>query len=194
MNTQTVVEILKKEADKDTVFKDVAHVFAQRKRARRQVTVTSLAARMAKEGFDYSKSEYARVLKRLSDLGLGSLQQDARGRIKALKDIKISLQSIGAAAVGSSKNLVNRTDRIKFNHLSLPEAEAIAKGIAASAAKDEEKAEQERDKKAILIAAHVPTVVKRVILIKEGRAIELTTEDIGIINEVLYGPERQGSA
>lgn len=190
MNTQMVVETLKKEADKDEAFKDVSHVFASRKRARRQVTVASLANRMAKEGFGHSRTDYARVLRRLADLGFGSLQKDAKGNIKALKDIRISLQSIGAAAVGEAQKLINARQRVKFSALSAPEAMSIAQGIADAVVRAAEDEEKEEDKKAIV----VPQTAKRVILLKEGRAIELSTEDISLINEIFYGPERQGSA
>src|SRR5260221_477296 len=82
-------------AHRDPVFSAVSLMFSQRKRTRRQVTVGALAQRMHKEGFEFKPSDYARVLKTLSGLGIGHLKLSPKGRIKALTDISVTLQSVG---------------------------------------------------------------------------------------------------
>lgn len=91
-------EKLRKAAQADKVFNDIFHVFAARQRARRMVSVSALAQRMKKEGFNYAKNEYRRFLKFMSSLGLGKLVIDRSGAVRALEGVTVSLQSIGLVA------------------------------------------------------------------------------------------------
>lgn len=88
-----------RQAAKDPVANAVFHVLALRERTRKNITVSGLSLRMSREKYKYSNAEYAQVLKTLAQLGLGVLQTDAKGRPKALREIKISLQSVGRAAL-----------------------------------------------------------------------------------------------
>lgn len=94
-----LIDLLSKEAKENKAFNAFAHVCALRKRARGQITMVGLAQRMKKEGFNYSSAEYEKILKFLASHNLGKLKTDNKGRVIALDDIKISLQSLGAAAV-----------------------------------------------------------------------------------------------
>lgn len=113
-----VVETLKKEIDSNPVVSDVLHVFAMRKRTRAVVTLHSLVQRMKNAGFNHERSEYITVLKVLANIGLGKLDVDSRGKVRALKDIKTTLQSIGQAAIQQADNLVNFHQRNKFHKIN----------------------------------------------------------------------------
>lgn len=95
-----VIEALQKEAKENPVSNAVFHVWALRKRTRNVVVLQSLYNKMKKEGFNYSKAEYAPTLQLVAVLGFGTLHKDAKGRIRGLKDIKTTLQSIGTVACG----------------------------------------------------------------------------------------------
>jgi hypothetical protein len=98
-----VIEKLRKAASEDRVFNDIFHVFASRQRARRMVSVAALSQRLIKDGFHHSKEESRRFLKFLASLDLGKLERDRRGNIRALRDVTVSLQSIGLVAVATGK-------------------------------------------------------------------------------------------
>lgn len=117
MNTQTnqvtaaakgpnaLIHELQKEASKNKAFSDVCTVFALRERARAQVTVNSLKATMDSKKYTYSKDDLRHVIARLAALGIGTLHKDSKGRVRALVNVKYTLQSIGLAAVGKQLNL-----------------------------------------------------------------------------------------
>lgn len=117
--SNTMNEILRKEAQTNPVFNAVAHVFALRERTRAQVTVGTLTQTMKKEGFDYEKRQLASVLEFLARTGVGSIEKDRRGRVQALKEIKLTLQSVGKAAV-NKEALEGRRQRNRFAPLLAP--------------------------------------------------------------------------
>lgn len=117
MEKKQVVEVLKKTATKSKVANDVFHAWALRERTRNVVTVEALAQRMKKEGYEYPNHEYAALLRQLSQIGLGKLETSATGKVKALTDVRLTLQSIGQAAVGDDKSLTGWRPRNKFGHL-----------------------------------------------------------------------------
>jgi len=100
-----LVHKLQERARMNKVFNSMAHVFAIRERTRRQLTVTSLYAQMKREKFIFSKNDYINELQLLATLSVVSLEKSSRGMIKALVDIKITLQSIGQAALGGKKEV-----------------------------------------------------------------------------------------
>jgi hypothetical protein len=118
MDTLSMVRGLQEEATKDSAFRDVCHVFAQRERARSQVTIASLSQTMVEEGFKYNRDDYGRVLRKLGGLGVGSLEKNKKGRVIALKDIKVTLQSIGAAALKQKEKLENFKMRNNYRTLT----------------------------------------------------------------------------
>jgi len=100
--TEVMINRLKDEAKSNPVWNAVAHVFALRQRARHQVTVAALSQRMRAEGFDWTDEQYADVLKLLSQCGIGRLEIDGKGRPVAIKDIRLTLQSIGKVVAGNA--------------------------------------------------------------------------------------------
>lgn len=116
-SSNELIDRLKDEAIRNKTFNAVAHIFAIRERARQQVSVVALAAAMKKQGFEFSRNEYEHVLKFMGSLGLGTLDKDSRGRVRALKGIKLTLQSIGLAAVGEKKELTKYSPAAKFSKI-----------------------------------------------------------------------------
>lgn len=130
LSPNEVTDKLRSEANKDPVFSAVAHVFAMRERARQQVTVRNLAFTMHKEGFKFNKEQLQRVLKFLAGLHLGRLETTSKGEITALKDIRITLQSIGLAAVAKQDSLERLKTHNSFSRL--PNTPASSKDEAPS--------------------------------------------------------------
>lgn len=109
---------LKKEANDDAIFNNVLHVFAQRERARREVTVSTLTHTMKKAGYEYSPQQVIPVLEKLSKLGFGRLEKDIRGRVRALRDIQVTLQSLGTVASQEKAEIKPFRPRNSFGKLS----------------------------------------------------------------------------
>ncbi len=103
MKQNQMVESLKKEAASNKATNDVLFVFSNRERARQILTVSGLKQRMKAKGFDYSDDKYGEVLTTMAAAGVGTLQKDAKGRVHALKDIKITLNSLGKAVLNAEK-------------------------------------------------------------------------------------------
>lgn len=117
MNQKEIIEQLKERVANDKVAKDVCYVWAMRQRARAQVTTQGLAQRMKEEKLEHSESQYNDFLHFISDLGLGKFHRVGKGKAK-LTDIAVTLQSIGAAAVGNTATLDGFKKRIKYVRLS----------------------------------------------------------------------------
>jgi hypothetical protein len=113
----SIIEALKKEALASKAFNAVCHVFAFRQRTRYVLTIVGLRQKMKAEGFTFSNEEYAKVLRTLASLGIGQLMVSPRGRIRALKNINITLQSIGQAACGDKAKLEGFKPSNKFIRL-----------------------------------------------------------------------------
>lgn len=129
-SAKQVVELLRIEASNNACFKDVCHIFALRERARQQVTIASLTITMAKEGFKYSRDELAQVLKILAGLHIGYLDYDMKGRLRALKGIKVTLQSIGLAAISKKDGLDRYSLSPMFGKLPLPPEDVVSKAVS----------------------------------------------------------------
>lgn len=115
-----LVQKLKAQAAKSPAFSAMCHIFALRERARQQVTLKSLSLTMQKEGFAFNPSEYEVALVFLASVGLGKLDYNAAGRLRGLKDIKVTLQSIGMAAIAKTDQLKTGQFQHKFKKLPLP--------------------------------------------------------------------------
>lgn len=126
INEKEVIKTLQDKRSQDPVMDAVLHTFASRQRARNIVTLAALYQRMKEEGFKYDEAEYARVLKMLGELGLGKVDFDSKGRIRSLKDIKVTLQSIGLAAVGQSTTMDQAHRRNRFQKIPIVEAAPVA--------------------------------------------------------------------
>lgn len=127
-----MIETLKAAANKDKATANVLHMFALRGRARQRVTVDGLKQRMKKEGFDHDNQEYRSILKLLESVGIGRLQMDARGRVKALTDINLTLQSIGKAALGQEKALKSFRQRNRFSKVQVAQPKTLVSAPASS--------------------------------------------------------------
>lgn len=113
MNPKEVAALLKAEAASNPVFNAVCMAFAIRERARQQVTIQTLKATMAKEGYKFPTEEYAKILTFLSSLGIGRLDRNAKNKVRGLKDIKVTLQSIGRVATSEG---VTKMDRLNVKN------------------------------------------------------------------------------
>lgn len=102
---KNLISALREEAAKSPVFNSVCLVFSMRERTRQQITIPSLMVTMDKEKFSFSKEELGKVLRFLSSLGIGTLEYDRGGKVQALKNIKVTLQSIGLAALAKKEGL-----------------------------------------------------------------------------------------
>lgn len=119
MDTKKMIETLRNDAAKDKVLDEVLHVFATRERTRFILTVHGLMQRMKREGFEHGYEEYAKILKHLGALGLGQVIHDSKGRVIALKEIKITLQSLGKAVYAKGEsNLESYRKRNKFQKVT----------------------------------------------------------------------------
>lgn len=105
MDQVEAISTLKKEVAQNPAASAVFHVFATRQRARHMVSLRALSQRMEKEGFDFSPTEYSKVLRLLSDCGFGKLEKNKRGKVTALVEVKTTLQSLGAAVLGQQKKV-----------------------------------------------------------------------------------------
>lgn len=114
MSDKTLIETLKKEAANNKVLDAVLHMFAARERTRFILTIFGVSLRMKKEGFNFSKEQYQDVFKLLAELGVGNLAYDSKGSIIAIKDIKVTLQSMGQAVINKKVTKV-----VAFNKRNL---------------------------------------------------------------------------
>lgn len=126
MSQNEMIEMLKQEATKNEAFKAVCLMWALRERARSQVTVTALSARMKKEGFNFSKTRYKDILKFLASTGLGRLDSSPSGDIRSLKEIRVSLQSLGKSVCTGSKELKNIQKRNRYHKVPVTEHTRVA--------------------------------------------------------------------
>lgn len=118
-NQNGLVDKLRIRANESKVFNVLCHVFALRERTRGQITIQSLSSKMKKEGFNFTKDEYRNELRFLASIGIGTLETSRRGTITALKNIKITLQSIGQAAVDSKNKIKPANFQTVYNKISL---------------------------------------------------------------------------
>lgn len=101
MQPKDVIKQLQLRTAQDKPFQAVMARFAQRKRARQRITLRALFNDMKKQGHPYSKEEYGVVLAQLAMMGLGKLQYNTVGNMRALGELQVSFQSIGQVATGS---------------------------------------------------------------------------------------------
>lgn len=103
--SQSLSSRLKEEAGKSAAFNAMCHIFAMRERSRSVITIHNLIVSMSKEGFNFTKKEYTDVLTFLGSVGLGKLDYDSKGRLRALKNITATLQSIGLTALSKRETI-----------------------------------------------------------------------------------------
>lgn len=99
LGSNSLATKLREEAGKSPTFNAMCHIFALRQRSRQKITLHSLQATMKKEGFSFTAAEYTATLEFMHGAGVGTLEYSPRGAVRALANIKFSLQSIGLAAL-----------------------------------------------------------------------------------------------
>lgn len=112
-----MVKALREEVHSDRTLNAICNVFALRERARDRVTIGSLRQTMYKEGFSFTTQELEKALKIMANIGLGKLHYDRSGKVHALKEIKMTLQSIGLAAKNNQDGLTPYSKQKKFENL-----------------------------------------------------------------------------
>lgn len=100
-----IVEKLRTEAAHKPVFAAVAQMLSTRQRARGRVTLGALITTMTKTDHNFTREEYKSALSFLSRVGIGQLDYDIHGKMRSLKSIRFTLQSIGEAALGRTEKL-----------------------------------------------------------------------------------------
>lgn len=175
-NMYNMVENLRKEAKNNPVFHTICKLFAARERARQQVTLSNLRLTTAKEGFNFTKQQHEQVLKFLASVGVGKLDIDTKGELRALKDIRFTLQSIGAAAIAKSEGLDKFKMQAQFN--SLPTKDTQEKKYSTARA----------PLKADVSGRYAAALVVRI----DGQSVQfelpkgVTTKELGEILSTLY--------
>lgn len=133
MELKEVIVELQKEAANNPASNAALHVFALRTRTRNRIDLNSLYARMKREGFtNFTRDDYVPLVKTMAKLGLGVIVQNRINRIVGIKDIKYTLQSLGAAAIGKVEQLQNYPVRSRFISL-VPKAAPAPKPMKLSA-------------------------------------------------------------
>lgn len=135
-NNNQVITALRQEAAAKPTFSAICTVFAVRERARHQVTMTSLRSKMQKAGWNIPAEDCENALKFLASLGFGTLEHDAGGKVKALTGLKVTLQSIGRAAIDKKDVLDRFAQGRKYVDLPRPrEGEAAPMAAAKTGVK-----------------------------------------------------------
>ena len=124
MNHNQMIEKLKKELPANPVLHSVLLMFAMRDRTRRTVTVSGLRLKMNREGFQYTDDQLRGVIKTLAASGLGALDVGPKGGVRGIKDISVTLQSLGAAVCGTGSSL----ESFKTKHHFAKVSKEAAKG------------------------------------------------------------------
>lgn len=120
-----VVEAIREEALSNDAFATICYDFSQRERTRSTVTVRGLKARMEKQGADFSIEVYRHALLFLGKLGLGKVEMDKNNNVKALSNMKVTLQSIGQASGQKTQTLKRFTPASRFEELRVKTAPTI---------------------------------------------------------------------
>lgn len=127
INSGKVVETLQDEATKDDVFNAMCELFAQRKRTRSRVTLKGLmlAMQYVKGSGNWSDKDYAKALEKLAKIGFGNLKYNSKNEVVALDNVKITLQSIGKAALMKGDELAKKKTAYKNKFKELEPASFI---------------------------------------------------------------------
>lgn len=127
MTQVDIVTRLKKEVASNEIANSILTSWALRERSRYTVTTSGIVQRMKIEGYPISKAQCEPFLELLATMGLGKLQRNARGRITGLTEVKMTLQSIGLAAIEKA-SLEGFKKRAKFSKLVTEATQAPRQG------------------------------------------------------------------
>ncbi len=115
-----VMQEISAEATRNKTFYEVCLVLACRERSRNTLTVTALVQKMKEEGFEHQPGDYREVILKLHAFGIGELMKSARGTAVGLKNLEVTLQSIGQAGVGTGVTLDTYKGKLRQEKLPLP--------------------------------------------------------------------------
>lgn len=110
---QELIHALRAAARESKALDAFLHVCTLRQRSRSRLPLASLVKRMRQEGFDLDQEEYEGILRLLGKHGVGTLQTDAKGRVCALNNVRLSLKSLALAVLAQSKTLVAQGELLK---------------------------------------------------------------------------------
>lgn len=105
MTKEEVIQKLQEKTAEDPKFSAVSHVLAFRKRDRYCLSARGLWLKMRREGFKYKESEFIPVLEFLAGLGLGKVETDHKGNVVSLRNLRMPIPLLGAAACGQEIDL-----------------------------------------------------------------------------------------
>lgn len=111
MNESKIIESLKSSANDDTA-RAIYGLFLERERARGTVRVVNLKRSFKAIKIEYREDKVTSCLKLLAQLGLGTLEVSPRGKVKGIKNIPVTLQSIGEAALNGTMFLTRFKSRV----------------------------------------------------------------------------------
>lgn len=117
MTRDEIIKNLRDKAKSSKIASDIFTVCAMRERSRASLTIAGLSQRMKAKGYHYDRNEYEQFLAFLGNLGLGDIVTSRTGRVRALRNIHITLKSIGDAAMNNDKFLRPFTVKNKFTPL-----------------------------------------------------------------------------
>lgn len=98
--SKNAVDMLKTETANSQAAEDVMNLLAERQRSRSTLSVSALSQQMRKRGIKHSPSEYREVLGLIAKLGVATKVMSSRGKVQALRNIKVNLSSLGKLAKG----------------------------------------------------------------------------------------------
>lgn len=101
MNFENVKESLKKESENNPVSKDIFCLLGMRQRNRSEIKVLNLYNNMRKAGLYHSTDSCRKTLQFLSEVGIGKLKTNKKGKIVSLVEIPISIKMLGQAVYNS---------------------------------------------------------------------------------------------
>lgn len=137
MNHDEIVSKLRERTKTNKAFDVIMHVFGLRERARSILTIDGLAQRMKANNFNFDYKDYVATFQFLAELGLGQLVTNSKGKVIALKGIKVSLQSMGKAACGQNIPLDNFTKRNIYENI-IPAAPVSKPEVLQKAEEDQQ--------------------------------------------------------
>lgn len=120
LNPEAMTIALQERVKLSETFNAMSQVFSKRERTRQQLVLNSMIAAFKKKGFSFTKQQYKDELAFLASIGIGTLIKGSKGQVRALKDIDITLQSIGRAALSNGSKLSRFEPSPSFSNLPQP--------------------------------------------------------------------------
>lgn len=117
---KNLIESLKREAETNRVAREVFIVFANRRRNSSMLTVKALKQYMSSMKFVNDQEHYERFIEFLADLGIGKIMKTSTGKTLGIKNITLSLVSLGKVAVNGDYELKNFNPKPYYQRIDIP--------------------------------------------------------------------------